>query len=174
MILDLEKIVLVTRKTRLEGLVERYNTVGQARFYLEHSGGDFDQYQREHEIYHAAVANLRKDLEPILKIQSIERGFLPNFLFTDKDLVVTIGIDGLVANTAKYLDGQPLIAVNPDPVHVDGILLPFNVQQTVGAVKEVLHHRAKTRMISMAEVTLNDGQNLLAFNDFFIGCEFKL
>jgi hypothetical protein len=33
----------------------------------------------------------------------------------------------LVINTAKYLDGQPLVAVNPDPAHIDGVLLPFNL-----------------------------------------------
>ena len=37
----IEKIVLVTRKTRLEGLIERFNTRAQAKFYIEHSGGDF-------------------------------------------------------------------------------------------------------------------------------------
>jgi NAD kinase len=167
--LDFEKIVLVTRKTRLDGLVERYNTVGQAKFYLEHSGGDFSQFQQEHEIYNEAVGRLRKDLEMMLKVQVIERGFLPNFLFAETDLIVAIGIDGLVANTAKYLEGQPLVAVNPDPAHIDGILLPFNVQQAAAAVREVMNNRAKVRRISMAEARLNDGQSLLAFNDLFIG-----
>ena len=34
------KIVLVTRRTRLEELVARYNTVEQARFQAEHLGLD--------------------------------------------------------------------------------------------------------------------------------------
>ena len=42
-----DKIVLVTRKTRLAQLVERFNTRAQAKFYLERSGGDFDDYLRE-------------------------------------------------------------------------------------------------------------------------------
>jgi hypothetical protein len=167
--LDFEKIVLVTRKTRLDALVERFNTVGQAKFYLEHGGGDFAQYQGEHETYYAAVAELRRSLESVLKLQIIERGFLPNFLFSETDLVVTIGIDGLVVNTAKYLDGQPLVAVNPDPAKIDGILLPFNVQQAGAAVGIVLQDRADFRSITMAEARLNDGQSLLAFNDLFIG-----
>lgn len=167
--MEFEKIILVTRKTRLEGLIERFNTVGQAKFYLEHSGGDFDLYQREHNVYYAAVTELRSKLQQLLKLQEIERGLLPNFLFTEANIVVTIGIDGLVANTAKYLSGQPLIAVNPDPTHIDGILLPFDVQRAVIAVKAVLKNQITTRKISMAKVHLNDGQNLLAFNDFFVG-----
>jgi NAD kinase len=167
--LDFEKIVLVTRKTRLEGLIERFNTAGQARFYLEHGGGDFNLYQKEHETYQAAVSTLRSALQQLSKVQQIERNLLPNFLFSESDIVVTIGIDGLVANTAKYLDGQPLVAVNPDPAHIDGVLLPFDVPSAVSAIRNVLKGAFRSRKISMAETSLNDGQSLLAFNDFFVG-----
>ena len=47
------KVVLVTRRTRLEELVARFNTMTQARFYVEHLGADFSDYEREHEVYHA-------------------------------------------------------------------------------------------------------------------------
>jgi len=166
---EFEKIVLVTRKTRLEGLVERFNTLGQARFYLEHSGGDFSSYEREHESYYAAVVSLRAELARLVRFQEIERGFLPNFVFADTDLVVTVGIDGLVVNTAKYLNGQPVIAVNPDPTHIDGLLLPFTVEAAPLVARQVLKNQFNTRQISMAEARLNDGQSLLAFNDLFIG-----
>jgi hypothetical protein len=164
-----EKIVLVTRKTRLEGLIERFNTIGQARFYIEHSGGQFGLYEQEHATYQAALAELRQGLNGLAKLQVIERGYLPNFVFGETDLVVTIGIDGLVVNTAKYLNGQPLVAVNPDPAHVDGVLLPYNVENAPEAVRKVLKGSLQVKPITMAEATLNDGQRLLAFNDFFIG-----
>jgi NAD kinase len=164
-----EKIVLVTRKSRLEALIERFNTRAQAKFYIEHSGGAFDFYEREHETYYAAVQKLRQQLQRVAKLQVIEREFLPNFLFTESDLVVTIGIDGLVVNTAKYLDGQPLVAVNPDPQHIDGVLLPFNVATAVPAVRQAIQGQMQLRAITMAEARLNDGQSLLAFNDLFVG-----
>lgn len=164
-----EKIILVTRRTRLEGLVDRFNTVGQARFYLEHGGGNFDLYQKEHDVYHQSVDSLRSGIQDVLKFHEIERGMLPNFIFSDTDLVIVIGIDGLVANTAKYLSGQPLIAVNPDPVTVDGVLLPFNVSTAIPALKNVIKGQFNSKQITMAKVELNDGQSLLAFNDFFIG-----
>ncbi|MCB9421022.1 MAG: hypothetical protein H6667_14565 [Ardenticatenaceae bacterium] len=164
-----EKIILITRKTRLEGLIERFNTKAQAKFYIEHSGGDFGLYQQEHDIYYAAVTALQRSLQGLLKLQCIEREFLSNFIFSKTDLVVTIGIDGLVVNTAKYLTGQPLIAVNPDPAHIDGILLPFAVPQAAAAVQRTLQGAAVIKPITMAEARLNDGQRLLAFNDLFIG-----
>jgi NAD kinase len=167
--MDYEKIILVTRKTRLEGLIERFNTRGQAKFYIEHSGGDFAFYEREHETYYAALSDLKKGLAGLVKLQEIERGFLPNFLFNASDIVVTIGIDGLVVNTAKYLNGQPVVAVNPDPANIDGVLLPFNVGNAPLAVKQILKGETHSRLITMAEAKLNDGQSLLAFNDLFIG-----
>src|SRR5262249_23177937 len=100
-----EKIVIVTRKTRLEELVERFNTPEQAKFYIEHMGLNFADYDGEHATYGAAVGRLRRELEGLAKLQVIERGFLPNFIFTPQDLVVTIGQDGLVVNAAKYLHG---------------------------------------------------------------------
>jgi hypothetical protein len=167
--LEYEKLILVTRKTRLEGLIERFNTKGQAKFYIEHSGGDFELYELEHERYYAALGSLRKEISGLAKVQQIERAFLPNYLFSETDIVVTIGIDGLVVNTAKYLDGQPLIAVNPDPEIVDGLLLPFLPGNTAQAIRGVMKGCANLRSISMAEARLNDGQTLLAFNDFFVG-----
>lgn len=165
-----EKIVVVTRKTRLEELIERFNTREQAKFYIEHMGLSFADYDAEHATYVSVVRELRREVSGLTpKLQFIERGFLPNFQFTPHDLVVTVGPDGLVVNTAKYLDGQPIVAVNPDPQRYDGILLPFSPELVRPGVFRVLEQRADFRQITMAEVSLNDGQHLLAFNDFLIG-----
>src|SRR5215210_6337787 len=117
-----EKIVLVTRKTRLDELVERFNTRAQAKFYVEHAGGDYEDYEREHVAYGTAVSIVKHQLDFGLKVQVIDRSLVPTFLFSDKDLVVAIGQDGLVANTAKYTGDQPIIGVNPDATRFDGIL----------------------------------------------------
>jgi NAD kinase len=165
-----DKIVMVTRKSRLEELVARFNTREQAKFYIEHMGLDFSLYEQEHRVYAEAIAKLRRDLEGLTsKFQHIDRGFLPNFLFTPHDLVVTVGPDGMVVNTAKYLAGQPVVAVNPDPAHIDGILLPYSVTRARQGVERVLEGTARYHLITMAEAVLNDGQRLLAFNDFLVG-----
>jgi len=166
-----EKIVVVTRKTRLEELVERFNSREQARFYIERMGANFADYEREHDAYQRSLAELRRQLAGLdeLKIQLIERAFLPNFLFSDKDIVLPVGQDGLVVNTAKYLNGQPVVAVNPDPARFDGVLLPFEVSQVSQTITGLLAGRSEVRTITMAEAALNDGQTILAFNDLFIG-----
>lgn len=163
------RLVLITRRTRLEELVARFNTVGQARFYVEHLGADFGDYQREHEVYHKALEQSRTLLAAWGRVQMLERGFLPNYLFGPRDLIITLGQDGLVANTLKYLDGQPVIGVNPDPARWDGLLLPFRVRDLAKLLPDVLAGKRSTKLVNMAQARLNDGQTLLAVNDLFIG-----
>ncbi|WP_434391549.1 NAD+ kinase [Melittangium boletus] len=164
-----EKIVLVTRATRLDELVRRFNTRSQARFYLEHAGQDFEDYVREDDTYRRALDALHGQLSLGLPVQQVDRSLVPTFLFGEKDLVVALGQDGLVANVAKYVGHQPLVGVNPDPARFDGVLLPFSVAQSRQAVRQTLESRARWRSVTLAEVVLSDGQRLVAFNDLFLG-----
>jgi NAD kinase len=165
----LEKIVIVTRKTRLEGLIERFNSRAQAKFYLEHSGGDFADYEREDATYRRAVETVRRTLDLGLKVQAVDRSLVPTMMFTEHDLIVAVGQDGLVANAAKYVGAQPIVAVNPDPERFDGVLLRYAPAQARAAAVSVLEGRARMREVTLAEAALEDGQRLLAFNDLFIG-----
>lgn len=164
-----EKIVLVTRKTRLEELVERFNTRAQAQFYIDYAGGDFSSYALEHDVYRRSLETVRRAAEVGLKVQILDRALVPTYLFSSGDLVVTIGQDGLVANTAKYAAGQPILAVNPDPDRFDGLLLPFRPDTLRAKLERALAGKARIRGVTLAEARLKDGQRLLAFNDLFIG-----
>lgn len=163
------KIILVTRLTRLESLVYRFNTIGQARFYIEHLGVDFSDYELENDTYRRAVKTTEEVLRRYGRVQTIERAFLPNFIFGPDDLVVVLGQDGLVANALKYLKNHPVIAVNPDPARFDGVLLPFGVADIEKIVRDCLDAKRKLREITMAKAELNSGQALYAVNDLFIG-----
>lgn len=163
------KLVVVTRKTRLEELVPRYHSVAQAKFYLEHLGADFGDYQREHETYLAAKAKTMQAVAQFLRRQVIDRQILPNFVFGADDIVLALGQDGLVANTMKYLDGQPLLGVNPDPKRYDGILLPFGVDEIDSILREAAEDKRPAKTITMAKAILSDQQTLYAVNDFFVG-----
>src|SRR5204862_5419878 len=112
-------------KTPLEELVERFNSRGQAKFWIERSGGNFADYLSEDDTYRKSLEGVRRCLEIGIRQQTIERSLVPTFFFAPSDLVVPVGQDGLVANTAKYAGSQPIVAVNPDPARFDGILLPF-------------------------------------------------
>lgn len=163
------KVVLVTRRTRLEELVQRHHTLAQAQFYIEHMGADFGDYLRENAAYSAALQITVATLQQWGRYQLVDRAYLPNFMFGADDIVVALGQDGLVANTMKYLDGQPLIGLNPEPARWDGVLLPFQPAALGAVLKDVARDRCKTKSATMAEAVLSDGQVLRAVNDLFIG-----
>jgi NAD kinase len=164
-----EKVVLVVRKTRLAELIERFNTHAQAKFYLTHAGLDFDDYQREDDEYRRSLDIVRAAMPEGVKVQELDRALIPTYLFAKTDVVVALGQDGLVANTAKYIGAQPLIGVNPDPARFDGVLLRFAPSALGGTLERVLAGRAAFRQVTLAEARLSDGQRLLAFNDLFLG-----
>lgn len=163
------RVVVVTRKTRLAQLIERFNTLGQAKFYIVNAGGDFAAYVREDDHYRRALDTVSRAVELGLQTHAISREIVPTYLFGPRDVIVTVGQDGLVANVAKYVGERSLVAVNPDPEQFDGVLLPFLPDQTRAAVVSVLERRARHRAVTLAEATLADGQRLLAFNDLFVG-----
>jgi NAD kinase len=166
---EIEKIVVVTRKTPLAELVNRLNSKAQARFYLEQNQVSFAEYERADAQYQQAVEAIQRQLPRTIKHQFIDRDFLPTYQFGDRDLVVTLGQDGLVINTAKYLTTQPILALNPDPARIDGILIPFAFSEMGIWLKQVLSSEVTIARISMAKATLNDGQTLYAVNDLFVG-----
>lgn len=163
------KIVLVVRRTRLDDLIARFNTRDQARFYVEHLGADFSDYLREDEVYKEARRDAERRLTRLGRLQVLDRAFVPNFIFGPRDVVTVLGQDGLVANTLKYLDGQPALGVNPDPDRWEGVLLPFTVAQLDSVLPQVFARARPILKVTMAQATLNTGETLLAVNDLFIG-----
>jgi NAD kinase len=187
-------IAIVTRPTRLQGLRERWGTKRQARFLLKQAhaveaeraravkssrgpaqayapsaDADFDAYEQEDSVYRGTIETLHRELDFGLPIKLLDRSFVPNFDFWSCAVVVVVGQDGLVANTAKYVGDLPLVGINPDPQRIDGVLLPFRANQARQIVGRVLERRFKSRPVTLAQVDLNDGQKMLAFNDFFLG-----
>lgn len=167
--MSVEYAIIVKNKTRLESLIERFNTKAQAKFYIERSGGDFGDYELENFNFHESLSSVQRQLSKVIKNKIIERSFLPSFLFSDKQVVIVIGQDGLVANTAKYVDEIPIVAVNPDIERFDGFLLPFSPDNFISGVEKVIVGKFSSRTATLAEAKLKDGQRLLAFNDLFIG-----
>ena len=167
----MNKVVLIKRRTRYEELKRRYNTVEQARFYIEHLGADFSDYEREDKIYNAVLEQVRSFVRPVARLQEIDREYIPNMIFGEKDIVIAVGQDGLVANVMKYLDGQPLIGVNPDPERWDGVLLPFEAGDMQKILPTVIDGKYSAKDVTMGKAESKDGQILYAVNDFFVGVE---
>ena len=167
--MKIEYAIIIKNKTRLESLIERFNTKAQAQFYIENSGGSFQEYVDEHDKFYQSFLEVQTRLSKVLKNKVIEKEFVPSFIFSEKNLIIVIGQDGLVANVAKYSKRIPIIAINPDEERYDGVLLPFTVKNFLDGVQSVINESFSSRKMNFAEVVLNDGQKLLAVNDLFIG-----
>jgi len=158
------------RKMKFERVII-INSKAQAKFYIESSDGDFEFFELEHNTFYESLSKIKEIITGNLKYKVINRSFLPTYIFTENDLVLVIGQDGLVANTAKYVNGLPIIGINPDIDRYDGILLKHSPNDLSGILKKVMKGNYETKQVTMAKATLNDDQILLAFNDFYIGAD---
>ena len=161
------RLLLLTRPTRLEELLRQQLSRARARFYLEQLGADWADYEEEDRCYREALNQLRPTLEAWGRWQRLDRSQLANFLFAADDVVLALGHDGLVVNALKYLRGQLLVGINPEPARFAGSLLPFRPNQLAALLRSLNHLHQQP--VTLAQVNLSDGQRLLAVNDLFIG-----
>lgn len=130
---------------------------------------DDENLADEDENYQLAVDELLREIDLGFPVKSVDRKLVSNFDFGRCVAVIVIGQDGLVANTAKYADKLPIIGVNPEPARYDGELLPFNISKARRTLQRVLKGNFRSREVTLGLVETNDGQRMLAFNDFFLG-----
>lgn len=163
------RVVVAYRPTEWMQLVDRHATPGQARFYLESRGWDVDVVLERHARQAWALGRVEAAIPVQWRRARIERRDFAGFLFEPDDVVVAVGQDGLVPNLAKYLAGQPVIGVNPDPTRYEGTLVRCPVDAVGDAIADVVGGRAGVDERTMVEARLDDGQRLLALNEVFVG-----
>jgi NAD kinase len=165
------RVVVVTRPTPLELLIQRFGTYGQARFHLQSRGEKIDWFEELHERLEQGLRLALSALPTEVPYTRVGRDDLDRFLFSPDDGVMIVGQDGLVANVAKYLSGQLAFGINPDPEHYDGVLCPHPPQRSGElldwSAKPDARFRLEPRVLAEAE--REDGQRLLALNEIFIG-----
>jgi NAD kinase len=168
----LPRIVLVTRKTPLQLLELRHGTLAQAEFYLRSRGESIREYRESHERLEAGFGEVVAALPSDQRRTRVDREQLDRFQFAKDDVVVVVGQDGLIPNTAKYLDGQLVIGINPDPDRYDGVLCrhpPARIGALLGWLREPSGDGFRAQHRTMLEAEREDGQRLLALNEVFVG-----
>jgi hypothetical protein len=160
------RVVVVSRRSELDELLIRHGTIAAAAYFLRQRGRDLDGVMARHEALQAALTTVGAAVPPAWRRGLVTRDDLPRFLFAPEDVVVAVGQDGLVANVAKYLDGQPVIGVDPEPGRNPGVLVRHTAD-TVGSLLKAGEYT--TRDLTMVAATLDDGQELLGLNEVYIG-----
>ena len=163
------RVVTVTRPTPYRQLLVEHGTRGQAAFYLGSRGQSIDVYEQADERLSAALGRVTAAVPAHWRHTHLDRGDLDRFVFEPSDVLVPVGQDGLVANVAKYLDGQIVIGVNPLPELYDGVLVQHNASdfgELLGACEQ---GEASVAMRTMVEAELDDGQSIVALNELYVG-----
>ncbi|MFF6914385.1 hypothetical protein [Streptomyces sp. NPDC012466] len=169
------RAVLVHRTTEYEELVARHGTHGQAAFFLSSRGRDIEEIAERHRRTRRALAEVTAAVPLTWRQSQVERRDLDRFLFAPDDVVVVVGQDGLVANVAKYLAGQPVVGVDADPHRNPGVLVRHRPADARMLLAAALAARTGTGTgtgtteLTMVEAVADDTQRLLALNEIYVG-----
>ncbi len=172
--MEIDKIIVVRDATGLEYLVKQFNSKEQAKFYLDRAGEDFESYKLEHNNFYEVLNRAVKSAEEYCKIKVLDKSFVSKYLFSGKELVIVIGRDGLLANVAKYANNIQIIGINPNPESISGKLMKFTIEDLSNVLSKVFKGKHNEKQTPLAEAKLNNGQSLLAFNDFYIGSSMQV
>ncbi len=163
------RVVVVTRPTQYDALIARHATRQQAEFFLKRRGQTLASVDRAHQLWLTAVEVVSQAIPVSWRRSQVSRSDLNRFVFEPGDLIVAVGQDGLVANVAKYLEGQQVIGINPDPDQYEGILVPHKPVLMKQLLRGVAEQRVEIEERCMVSVEVDDGQKLLALNEVFLG-----
>ncbi len=163
------RAVFVTRETDYEQLIARHATRDQARFFLETRGQRIEDLEMRHAQFGETMRRARAAVSADWRQALVKRADFDRFLFAPEDVVVAVGQDGLVANVAKYLDGQPVLGVNPAPDRYDGVLVRLDVGGLAKSLPRVLHGDIAIERRTMVQAVTDSGERLLALNEIFVG-----
>lgn len=163
------RVVVVVRESDYRMLVRRHSTAAAAAFFLQTRGQTLEALRGIDDAQERATGQVLASIPLSWRRNRVMRDALDRFLFEPEDVVVVVGQDGLVANVAKYLDGQPVIGVNPQPGRYEGVLVPWRVAE----ICRVLERRQAPGLPrcarTMVRATLDDGQTVDALNEVFVG-----
>ena len=167
--MELEKIVLIKKPTRLEEMLKRHATTSQIKFYLESRNESYGLYKDEHDAYLAGFEQTLSLMPKSMRLQIINRELLTTHQFAEKDIVVVVGDAGLFVNVAKYVSEQPVIVVNPDQKRIDDVFTSCTPKTFPEILSKTLDGKISIEKLTMAEACLEDGQIIYGLNDIFIG-----
>jgi NAD kinase len=163
------RAVFVTRESDYQLLLRRHATREQARFFLKTHGQSLEMVEKRHSRFFSVLQTVRAGVPAEWRQTEVSRSDFDRFLFGPEDIVIAVGQDGLVANVSKYLSGQPVIGVNPDPMQYDGVLVRFAPEDMADLLPAVGDGQLPTENLTMADARLEDGTRLRALNEIFVG-----
>lgn len=163
------RVVVVHRQTELDELVARHGTLGQAAFFLSTRGRSMEDVKGRHEVTTQSLNAVSAAIPSDWRRGRVERADLSRFAFDPEDIVVVVGQDGLVANVAKYLDGQVVVGIDPEPGRNAGVLVRHEPGKAADLLWRAVRANPACDHLTMVTAIADDGQTLTALNEVFLG-----
>ncbi|MFT6396684.1 MAG: hypothetical protein ACJAYU_001427 [Bradymonadia bacterium] len=155
---------MVRRRTEYESLLMEHGTPQMAEFRLEQRGVSVKEVEQHHLAVLQAAELVLGRVPTTWRKTWVLREDLDRFRFDPEDLIVAVGLDGLVPNVAKYLTGQSVIGVNP--LGWAQRMMHFVPEEIAGLYSnKTLPLERRT----MVRAELDDGRSILALNEVFCG-----
>jgi len=125
---DISKILVVTKKTRLDYYINSYGA--EAEKILKSKKIDYESYMKEQENHYSTL----KTVEDVIKKHALNyeialKDYLKEDNFRDISLVISVGGDGTFIDASHFINDKiPLLGVNSNPLP-DG---KFDVSYSIG------------------------------------------
>ncbi len=162
--MKVRRVLLSTKKTALEYYKEKSDFLDDML-----PSEDLQEVRAGHDTHYASLDHVRK----VLMDHGIEfcRSYMPYSEYADfrgKDLVICVGGDGTVLNSAQYMtDSTPMLTVRSDKRSV-GTLCEIDAKNFEEALDRILADKFTTEQWTRAEGRLKD-KHLLALNEIYVG-----
>jgi NAD kinase len=163
------RVIVVRRETEMDRVRAVHSSAASARFVLKRKRISLDAVEAAHADFFHVLREVHAAIPGDWRHATILRSDVERFVFGPEDIIVAVGQDGLVANVAKYLDGQPVIGVDPAPGVNSGALVRFRAADVGRLLKLAATRELPVEHRTMAEARLDDGVTLTALNEIFVG-----
>lgn len=158
------RIVMVRRRTDYESLLLEHGTPQMAEFRLQGRGIALGPLHKQHRVVISASERVLGQVPTTWRKTWVLREDLDRFRFEPDDIVVGVGLDGLVPNVAKYLHGQPVIGINPFAFPQK--MMHFRPDQVLSLYQDRSYSLERRVMV---EAEIEDGGKIVALNELFVG-----
>jgi len=96
------RVVIVTRSTEYERLIEHHATAGQARFFLRQRSLGTTEVERGHGRVSGSLLAVEQAIPTAWRRNQVQRAELDRFLFEPDDIVVAVGQDAPPIGTPTW------------------------------------------------------------------------
>ncbi|MDI6738257.1 MAG: NAD(+)/NADH kinase [Nanoarchaeota archaeon] len=166
--MELNNVLLSTKQTAWEYLKNEHENPADVIPKEE-----LDAIKKGHEAHYTALEHVRKVLEKLgIPYQRVYQPYAAFDEFKGRDLVIAIGGDGTILNTAHFVTGStPILTVKSEPKSIGG-LCTINYTRFEEAMKNILADKFRIEKWARIEGKIGNKTDL-ALNDIMLGPKYR-